>query len=238
MALIWSMACLLPFSSASTALGSSVTTSPGRSHCASSCLILDRVIVGRTAIGIAAALAHDGPLLTATLSPCSALQFRRSSLTRPIVAVAGDPGTKAAAWWIRQNTAPGRGPRCRRVCGTSASVSLCYFHRPVASVELDGHSTVSGMFEQVGSAVDVLVIGAERVPSARHAASRAAASSAPKVGKVRCTMLRGSAETGAEPQRLEAGELNRRYDAHYATLSEITALPLREIQAHQRSAPP
>jgi len=243
MALIWSMACLLPFLvgvDRARLVGHYI---PGSvALCVFTALILDRVIVGRTAIGIAAALAMTVSLLTATLSSVFRVAVPALFAHAPDHgSLAGDPGTKAAAWWIRQNTAPGALVYADRYAELSPAVSLYYVHRPVASAELDGHGTVSGMFEQVGSAVDVLVIGAERVPllPATLAARFQPRAVVTVDGKPTLyILLRGSAETGAEPQRLEAGELNSRYDAHYATLSEITALPLREIQAHQRSAPP
>ena len=51
------------------------------------------------------------------------------------------------------------------------------------------------------------------VPSARHAARRAAASSAPNVGSVRCTMLRGSAEVS---RARSAGSIRSYAGAVYA----------------------
>ena len=106
--------------------------------------------------------------------------------------------------------------RARRSATTAATVASC------GATTVDGASATAPTHPRVGGcgpgpASSYTYSAAARstanVPSARQAARRAAASSAPKVGRVRCTMLRGSAEVS---RARSAGSIRSYAGAVYA----------------------
>lgn len=140
-------------------------------------------------------------------------------------------GTKAAAYWIRQNTPPTASIYGDPYAQQTKRVSMYYYHRPTVSFDINTETSVEQAMQLAAtsqSSLDALVVGVEHLPLLPPTVTAAFRPSAIiTVGGAPSLyiLVRASAlKPGAEPTVLDAAVGNSEYDARYAAFSDVITM--------------